>query len=55
MEIVRSAAQRLGVKLAPGVAELAAEYTIEGRRATRLLADALGVALYRARAGRMGW
>jgi len=47
IEIVRSAAQRLGVKLAPGVAELAAEYTIEGRRATRLLADAFGVALYR--------
>ena len=29
------------------MAELAAEYTIEGRRATRLLADAFGVALYR--------
>jgi ATP-dependent Lon protease len=47
VEIVQSAAKRLGVQLAPGVAELAAEYTIEGRRATRLLADALGVALYR--------
>jgi len=47
VEIVRSAAKRLGVQLAPGVAELAAEYTIEGRRATRLLADAFGVALYR--------
>jgi ATP-dependent Lon protease len=54
VEIVRSAAQRLGVKLAPGVAELAAEYTIEGRRATRLLADALGVALYRAGRGEDG-
>lgn len=48
VEIVEAAARRLGVKLAPGVADLAAEYTIEGRRATRLLADALGVALYRA-------
>ena len=47
VEIVRSAAGRLGARLAPGVAELAAEYTIEGRRATRLLADAFGVALYR--------
>jgi len=52
VEIVRSAAKRLGVQLAPGVAELAAEYTIEGRRATRLLADAFGVALYRG--GRQG-
>jgi ATP-dependent Lon protease len=52
VEIVRAAAERLGVKLAPGVAELAAEYTIEGRRATRLLADALGVALYRGGGGR---
>ncbi len=52
VEIVRSAAGRLGARLAPGVAELAAEYTIEGRRATRLLADALGVALYRGGGGR---
>lgn len=44
--IVNSAAQRLAVELEPGVAELVAEYTIEGRRATRLLADAHGVALY---------
>ena len=52
VEIVRAAAERLGVKPAPGVAELAAEYTIEGRRATRRLADALGVALYRGGGGR---
>lgn len=47
VEIVEAAAERLEVKLEPGVADLVAEYTIEGRRATRLLADAHGVALYR--------
>ncbi|NMB02855.1 MAG: ATP-dependent protease, Lon family [Firmicutes bacterium] len=47
VEIVSSAAQRLGAKLEDGVADLVAEYTIEGRRATRLLSDAYGVALYR--------
>lgn len=46
VQIVKSAAERLNAKLEEGVAELVAEYTIEGRRATRLLADAHGVALY---------
>lgn len=45
--IVNSAAKRLDVPLAEGVVDLVAQYTIEGRRATRLLADAHGVALYR--------
>ncbi|HHT89866.1 MAG: Lon family ATP-dependent protease [Bacillota bacterium] len=47
VEIVQAASARLGIRLEPGVPELVAEYTIEGRRATRLLADAYGVALYR--------
>lgn len=46
VEIVEAAAERLKIRLAEGVAALVAEYTIEGRRATRLLADAYGVALY---------
>jgi ATP-dependent Lon protease len=46
VRIVESAAERLNAELEEGVADLVAEYTIEGRRATRLLADAHGVALY---------
>lgn len=46
VQIVESAAERLNAELEQGVADLVAEYTIEGRRATRLLADAHGVALY---------
>ncbi len=45
--IVCSAAERLGVKLEPGVAELISEYTVEGRKATSILADCYGVALQR--------
>ncbi len=46
-DIVAGAAKRLGVKLAPRVAELVASYTIEGRKAVQILADAHGHALYR--------
>ncbi len=46
-EIVIGAAARLGVKLARGVADLIASYTIEGRRAVQILADAYGHALAR--------
>jgi len=46
-EIVDGAAKRLGVKLARGVADLIASYTIEGRKAVQILADAHGHALYR--------
>lgn len=46
VQIVEAAAKRLKIRLKEGVATLVAEYTIEGRRATRLLADAYGVALY---------
>ncbi|GAC1576725.1 MAG: Lon family ATP-dependent protease [Candidatus Elarobacter sp.] len=46
--IVREAAQRLGAKLAKRVPDLIASYTIEGRKAVQILADAYGHALERA-------
>ncbi|MDQ7842675.1 MAG: Lon family ATP-dependent protease [Armatimonadota bacterium] len=48
-KIVRQAARRLGVELEAGVPETISEYTVEGRKAVNLLADAYGVALYRRR------
>jgi len=48
-DIVTGAAKRLGVKLAKRVPELIASYTIEGRKAVQILADAHGAALYRLR------
>lgn len=45
--IVGSAAQRLGIHLAPELCAMIAEYTIEGRQAVRLLADAYSAALFR--------
>jgi ATP-dependent Lon protease len=47
--IVRQAARRLGVGLDPKVPALIAGYTVEGRKAVQLLADAYGIALYRRR------
>lgn len=46
-EIVYESAQKLGVEFDPIVAKLISEYTIEGRKAVNLLADAYSVALYR--------
>ncbi len=46
--IVREAAQRLGAKTGRRVPELIASYTIEGRKAVQILADAYGHALERA-------
>ncbi|HYZ15713.1 MAG TPA: Lon family ATP-dependent protease [Candidatus Acidoferrum sp.] len=46
--IVLEAAQRLGAKVARHVPELVASYTIEGRKAVQILADAYGHALERA-------
>jgi ATP-dependent Lon protease len=46
--IVREAAQRLGAKTTRRVPELIASYTIEGRKAVQILADAYGHALERA-------
>ncbi len=45
-KIVVRAAERLGVRLEKGVPELIAEYTVEGRKAIGLLADAYGLPLY---------
>lgn len=45
--IVVEAAERLGVRLDESVASLIAEYTVEGRKAIGILADAYGLALYR--------
>jgi ATP-dependent Lon protease len=45
--IVVSAAKRLGVRCSKAVAELIASYTIEGRKAVQILADAFGLALVR--------
>jgi len=46
-EIVCRAATRLLAELADGVADLIAEYTLEGRMAVQILADAFGLALNR--------
>jgi ATP-dependent Lon protease len=45
--IVNAAIKRLGAKAARGVAALIASYTIEGRKAVQIVADAYGHALYR--------
>jgi ATP-dependent Lon protease len=45
--IVREAAARLGAKIGRRVPELIASYTIEGRKAVQILADAYGHALER--------
>jgi ATP-dependent Lon protease len=46
--IVHESAERLGVQIEPSVADTIAQYTIEGRKAVNLLADAHGLAIYRA-------
>lgn len=45
-QIVEGAAARLGVTVDPQVPVLIAEYTVEGRKATGILADAYGLALW---------
>ncbi len=47
-EIVYNAAVKLEVEVEPDVPRLISEYTIEGRKAINILADAYGLALYRA-------
>jgi ATP-dependent Lon protease len=44
--IVAQAAERLGVTLEEGVPELIADYSIDGRKAIGVLADAYGLTLY---------
>lgn len=46
VRIVEQAAYKLGVELETGVADVIAEYTIEGRKAVGILADSYGLALY---------
>jgi len=46
-EIVIGAAKRLGVKLAAALPGLIASYTVEGRKAVQIVADAHGHALFR--------
>ncbi|KKM12815.1 anti-sigma H factor [Clostridiales bacterium PH28_bin88] len=46
-EIITRAADKLGVELEPEIPEIISEYTIEGRKANNILADAYGLALYR--------
>ncbi|HEY8344694.1 MAG TPA: Lon family ATP-dependent protease [Bacillota bacterium] len=46
-QIVREAAGRLQAELAPEIPEIISEYTIEGRKAVGILADAYGLAVYR--------
>lgn len=45
-EIVTRAADKLHVTLEPGVAELISEYTMEGRKAVSILADAYALAVF---------
>jgi len=47
VSIVQGAIKRLGVKAARGVPKAIASYTIEGRKAVQIVADAYGGALYR--------
>jgi ATP-dependent Lon protease len=47
LTIVQGAIRRLGAKAARRVAALIASYTIEGRKAVQIVADAYGQALYR--------
>jgi ATP-dependent Lon protease len=47
VSIVQSAIKRLGARAARGVAKLIASYTIEGRKAVQIVADAYSQALYR--------
>lgn len=44
--IVEKAAEKLQVQLEPGVSEKISEYTVEGRKAVNLLADAYSLAVY---------
>jgi ATP-dependent Lon protease len=46
-EIVAGAAGRIGARVAKRVPDLIGSYTIEGRKAVQMLADAYGQALYR--------
>lgn len=46
-QIVRNAAGKLAVDIDPEIPSVVSDYTIEGRKATSLLVDAYGIALFR--------
>jgi ATP-dependent Lon protease len=48
-EIIYNAAKKLSVSITPDVPRLIGEYTIEGRKAVNILADAYGMAIMRLR------
>ncbi len=54
VSIVQGAMKRLRAKAARGVAQTIASYTIEGRKAVQIVADAYGQALYRVDPKRSG-
>ncbi len=54
VSIVQGAIRRLGAKAARGVPKLIASYTIEGRKAVQMVADAFGQALYCLRPAKRG-
>jgi ATP-dependent Lon protease len=54
VSIVQGAVKRLGVRANRGVPRTIASYTIEGRKAVQLVADAYGQALYRSRPAKAG-
>lgn len=47
-QIVEEAAKRMKINLDPEVSGIISDYTIEGRKAVAILADAIGLALYQA-------
>ncbi len=51
VQIVKNAARKLDAALADGVAELISDYTVEGRKAINILADAYSFALERVESG----
>ncbi|MFZ5641212.1 MAG: Lon family ATP-dependent protease [Bacillota bacterium] len=53
-KIVTKAAQKLDIVLDEKVPEMISEYTIEGRKAINILADAYGIALYKRHHGEPG-
>jgi ATP-dependent Lon protease len=52
VSIVQGAIKRLGVRAGRGVPREIASYSIEGRKAVQIVADAYGQALYRSRRGK---
>ena len=50
---MREAADKLHVRIEPGVAGMISEYTMEGRKAVNLLADAYGMTVYENGDGRI--